>query len=262
MLSTVKAVTFVKALRSGRTCPCLMLCEGEDGAQKETVVKLYAGKECTRTGLICELLASLFAQDLDLAVPTPFLVEIDKDFYTGISDPDMAERFRKSVGLNFGTQHLGAGYITWPQERSIPACLLQDAFEIFAFDLLIQNPDRRKDKPNLLRKGDELVIFDHEMAFSFLYALVPDEYPWDGKGLEFARNHVFYGGLKGRDLSWDRLQGALEAVDDRRLGIYVDALPDDWRNDSGNTEVRIQKYLKLARDNSKAFFQKITEVLL
>ena len=40
---------------------------------------------------------------------------------------------------------------------------------------MIQNPDRRQDKPNLLRKGDELAIFDHEMAFSFLYALAPDE---------------------------------------------------------------------------------------
>ena len=262
MVSTIKAVTFVKALRSGRTCPCLMLCESDDGAQTETVVKLYSGKESTRAGLTRELLASLLAQDLDLTVPTPFLVEVDADFHTGISDPELAERFRNSPGLNFGTRHLGVGYTTWLQERSIPSSLLQDASEIFAFDLLIQNPDRRKDKPNLLRKGDELVIFDHEMAFSFLYALVSNEYPWEGRAMDFTKNHVFYGGLKGSRLSWDRMQGALEAVNDRRLGMYVNALPADWRKDIGNTAERIQDYLKQARDNSKALFQRITEVLI
>jgi hypothetical protein len=96
---------------------------------------------------------------------------------------------------------------------------MQDAADIFAFDLIIQNPDRRKDKPNLLRKGDELFIIDHEMAFSFLYALTPDEYPWLGKGMNYVKEHIFYSGLKGRALSWDRLQGALEAIDDSRLEI-------------------------------------------
>ena len=262
MVSTVKAMAFVKALRSGRTCPCLMLCEDDDGSVLEVVVKLRTGNECSPTGVTCELLASLLARDLDLPVPAPFIVSVDADFHKGMSDPELAERFLNSQGLNFGCRHLGTGYTTWPQLRSIPASLMQDAAEIFAFDLMIQNPDRRQDKPNLLRKGDELAIFDHEMAFSFLYAPVPDEYPWDGKGMDFAKNHVFYGGLKGRDISWDRMQGALEAVDDRRLGMYTDAIPDEWRDDSGDAADRIQEYLKQARNNSKKLFQKITEVLI
>ena len=261
MVSTVTAATFVRAFRSGRTCPSLMLCEADDGGQIETVVKLYAGNECTRTGLICELLASLLAQDLDLTAPTPLLVDVATDFHTGIADPELAARFRNSPGLNFGSRHLGAGYTTWPQGRSIPASLMQDAAEIFAFDLVIQNPDRRKDKPNLLRNGDEVAIFDHEMAFSFLYALVADEFPWDGKGMGFAKEHVFYAGLKGRDVSWDRLQGALEAIDDGRLGMYTDAIPHAWRRDSGNAAERIAAYLKQARDNSKKLFRHIAEVL-
>ena len=139
---------------------------------------------------------------------------------------------------------------------------MQDTAEIFAFDLMVQNPDRRKDKPNLLRKGDELAIFDHEMAFSFLYALVPNEYPWDGKGMEFAKDHVFYDGLKGHNVSMERIQGALEAIDDRRFGMYVDAIPGDWRNDNRDAPERIKDYLKQARDNSKKLFKKIREVLI
>ncbi len=217
MVSEVKAVTFVKALRHGRTCPCLMLCEDDDGNVLEVVVKLRTGNECSPTGLTCELLASLLALDLDLPVPAPYIVLVDTDFHTGISDATLAERFRSSEGPNFGCRHLGVGFTTWPQLRSIPASLMQDAADVFAFDLIIQNPDRRREKPNLLRKGDDLAIFDHEMAFSFLYALAPNEYPWEGKGMNYAKDHIFFNDLKGKELSWDRLQGALEAVDDRRL---------------------------------------------
>ena len=223
---------------------------------------MIAGKECTPTGLVCELMAALLARDLDLPAPQPFLVEVDGDFHAGVTDPAHAERFRSSAGVNFGSKFLSPGYATWPQGRSIPGTLMQDTAEIFAFDLMVQNPDRRKGKPNLLRKGDELAIFDHEMAFSFLYALVPDEYPWDGKGMEFAKDHVFYDGLKGHNVSMERIQGALEAIDDRRFGMYVDAIPVDWRNDNRDAPERIKDYLKQARDNSKKLFKKIREVLI
>ena len=262
MISTVKAVTFIKVLSSGRTRPCLMLCEDHEGNQIETVVKLRVGKESTTTGLVCELLGSLLADDLDLIVPTPFLVDIDADFHSCIPDATLADRFRKSTGLNFGSRHLGSGYTTWPQERSIPASLVQVAAEIFAFDLMIQNPDRLTERPNLLRKGDEIAIFDHEMAFSFLYSIVKDEYSWLGKGMNFSRNHIFYGSLKGRTVSWERLQGALEAIDDTRLNMYNRGIPDLWRQPDNDAVARILEYLRQARNNSAQLFQRVREVLL
>jgi len=239
-----------------------MMCENSDGGQIETVVKLYSGNECTRKGLICEMIAALLARDLDLNVPEPFVVEIEPNFHVGIPDIDLAERFRNSQGANFGSRFLGAGYMTWPQERSIPGSLMQDASDIFAFDMIIQNPDRRKDRPNLLRKCDELAIFDHEMAFSFLYALVLGQYPWNGKGIAFAKDHIFYDGLRGRNVSMERIQGAFEAIDDHRLGIYMATIPGAWRNESRDTAERIQEYIKQARDNSKQLFKKIWEVLI
>jgi len=261
MISTIKATTFMKAFRTGRTCPCLMLCEDDQGDMTEVVVKLRTGHECTCTGLICELMASLLARDLGLPVPEPYLVEVDDVFHAGISDVNLANRFRASAGLNFGSRFLGAAYVSWPQLRSIPAAIQQDASDIFAFDMMIQNPDRRENKPNLLRKGDDLAIFDHEMAFSFLYALVSDEYPWDGKGIGFVKDHIFYGGLKGKEVSWNRLQGALEAIDSSRLSVYTDAVPKEWRQDSHVVAERIQSYLELATRNSKSLFQKMAEVL-
>ncbi len=263
MVSTVKATTFIKALHSGRTCPCLMLCEDNYGAMLEIVVKFRNGKESTPTGLICELYSSLFAQDLNMATPAPYIVDIDKSFYTGISDPDLTERFRKNYGLNFGSERLEAGYVTWPQGKSIPTSLIQKAAEILAFDLIVQNPDRRKDKPNLLRKGDNLVIFDHEMSFSFLYAIGSKaEFPWDGKGMVYAKDHLFYSALKGSAYSFDRLRLALEAIDNQRIEGYKNSVPNEWQVDNSTAAERIQKYLMLARNNSRKLFQKITEVLI
>jgi hypothetical protein len=100
------------------------------------------------------------------------------------------------------------------------------------------------------------------MAFSFLYELVPDEYPWVGKGMGFAKDHVFYGGLKGHNVSMERIQGALEAIDDHRFGMYVNAIPGEWRIDNRDVTERIQEYLKQARDNGKKLFRKIREVLI
>lgn len=261
MVPIAKATTFIKSLPSGRTRPCLMICEDESGTRHEVVVKLRYGPESTTRGLICELSASLLAVDLDLSVPSPFLVEIDSDFYKAISDATLAARFRDSRGLNFGSQYLSPGFSTWPQDKSIPQSMIQDAAEIFAFDILIQNPDRRKDKPNLLRRGDELYIVDHEMAFSFLRALEPDKHPWLGLGMDYIKDHVFYRELKGKDLSLDRMQGALEAIHDWRLDMLARSMPTDWQPENDDTMSRIREYIGKARDNNVLLFKKIREVL-
>lgn len=261
MVSTIKAVTFVKAFRTGRTCPYLMLCENETGETIEVVAKLRTGAECSCAGLICELMASLLARDLDLPVPEPYLVDVDAGFYMGITDASMAQRFQSSAGWNFGSRYLGPAFVSWPQLRSIPSAMQQDAADIFAFDLMIQNPDRRQEKPNLLRRDDDLAIFDHELAFSFLRVIFQNEYPWDGKGLEFAKDHVFYRGLKSVVLSWERLQGAVESIDSGRISQYLEAIPPEWRQDSGGTAERIGEYLEQATKNSKPLFQKISEAL-
>ena len=261
MVKSVKAAAFMQAFRTGRTCPCLMRCEDEQDQTAEVVVKLRTGSECSSTGLVCELMAAFLARDLGLPVPEPYLVEVTSDFHQGIVDPCLAERFRTSAGWNFGSRNLAPAFVSWPQLRSIPATLQQTAAEIFAFDMTIQNPDRRPSKPNLLRKCDELVIFDHEMAFSFLYALVPNEYPWDGKGMGFAKDHLFYGGLKGKELSWSRMQGALNAIDGNRLNRYVETIPPAWQSECGDAAVRIREYVELARRNNRRLFAEIAEVL-
>lgn len=78
----------------------------------------------------------------------------------------------------------------------------------------------------------------------------------------FMKDHVFYGGLKGRELSWERLQGALEAVDDKRLKMFAETVPDSWRQGTKDATAQILGYIGQLRNQSKVLFKKIQEALI
>lgn len=157
------------------------MCEDDNGNNAgEYVVKFKGGTETGVTGMACELIASLLADELSLARPSPAVVDIEPNIADILSakDSDVAAIIKKSGGLNFGSRVLSGGYGTWPVNKSIASSLAQLAAEIFTFDALVQNPDRRTNNPNLLWKGSEIYIIDHELAFSFLFQIGNPGQPW------------------------------------------------------------------------------------
>jgi hypothetical protein len=237
-----------------------MLCTNASGNDCEAVIKWRAGMETKETGLICELMAALLAIDLDLPVPKPFIVEVPPKFIIGEGKPELSVIAKKSVGLNFGSQKLPPGVGTWPKDKPIPVLLRPLAAEIFAFDVLIQNPDRRRDNPNLLWSDEEIFLCDHEQAFSFLMHVIGWQPPWTGQGTEFFRQHVFFQQLAGLHHDWSRLTGALDALTDARLDEYIEAVPNEWRKNSKAPE-GIADYLREARQNRTALFGVINHLL-
>lgn len=237
-----------------------MLCQDEVGNTEEVVVKLRAGIETHEMGSISEAIASLFAQDLDLPVPEPRLVQIEAGLEAGISDQEFARRVQQSIGWNFGSKKLGPGFTTWPKNKPIPLLLRPLAAEILAFDSIVQNPDRRTGNPNVLWKGDEMYIYDHEMSLTFFLPQIGWQPPWTGEGLEFLRDHVFYQGLQSTDINLDRLTGALEAVTDKRLSEYLTAIPDEWKATS-DAAGKATAYLAEVRQNSEAVVNAVRRIL-
>jgi len=173
-------------MTSGRTKPAVFLCEDLDGnSAGEFVVKLRRGIDSGVVGLTCELLSSLLAEKLGIRTPNPAIVEIDPAI-GGLLNPrdtEMARLIRNSGGLNFGSEVLVGGYSVWPIDKSVPASLERLAGEIFFFDALTQNPDRKVNNPNFLWKGEEILLIDHELGFSFF---VSDRRT--GRSVEFAGN--------------------------------------------------------------------------
>jgi hypothetical protein len=247
---------------SGRTKPALFGCEDQHGnASGEFVVKFKGGMETAVDGLACELISSLVADDLGIASPSPALIEIDVAIARLVaeSDADVARVIRKSGGTNFGTQVLVGGFQTWPTDKAIPIGLLQAATEVFAFDALIQNPDRRYDHPNLLWRDEEVFVIDHDSAFSFLYALGDQSSPWELEEARFLEQHVFYHPLKGRPTEVKRFTGALVALSDDRIANIAEAVPLEWRTDK---LPKIVRHLKILRDHAKDFAEHLERRLV
>ncbi len=224
-------------MTSGRTKPAVFLCEDLDGnSAGEFVVKLRGGIDAGVAGLSCELLSSLLAEKLGIRTPDPAIVEINPAIgaLLGTRDSEMARIIRNSGGLNFGSEVLVGGYSVWPIDKSVPASLKLQAGEIFSFDALTQNPDRKVNNPNFLWKGEEIFLIDHELAFSFLYQIGEQADPWSlqGSAVDFLNDHVFYRELKGQEIDLARFQGALEALSDDELAGMFDQIPREWNNDS------------------------------
>jgi HipA-like kinase len=247
---------------SGRTSPAIFGCEDSEGNPAgEFVVKFKSGIDTGVSGLTCELIASLVADQLGLSTPNPAIVELDpsiSDIVPG-TDAGAVNHIRKSGGLNFGTEVLVGGFRTWPVDKAIPYGLLQTAVEVFAFDALTQNPDRGYKNPNLLWRDEEIYLIDHEATFSFLYAIGASGDPWRLEGLSFLNEHVFYHGLKGKAVDLDRFTGALEALSDGVLSQIAEQVPSEWNND--NLEKIIER-LRAVRNHAGDFAEQVKRRLV
>lgn len=241
MLEFLTATRFEKVMGSGRTQPCLLVCENEAGEEVEVVTKLRGHPEIMPGGLLAEAVASLLALDLDLPVQTPYQIAIEKPFADTVPDSSLRAVIQNSEGINFGCAKWGPGYTIWPRHKTPSREMKQSLVEVFAFDGLIQNPDRRQANPNCAFLGNNLLVFDHESAFSHFMSFVPVS-PWEPDGMGFLKNHIFFDALRGGDLRLDRFQGALDSIDESRLNAYIEIIPPEW-NGQTITGEKIKVYL-------------------
>ena len=262
MLSHVIAVRFDGRVQSGRTVPCRLTCETTEGTEVEVVAKLSDGCDRKVTALVMEAIAAMLAADLDLPVPEPFLVALEPEFIAGLPDEIVADMARRSNPLAFGSKHLPPGYTSWPVGKAIPKDALATAAEIFAFDALIVNDDRRSVNPNCLFSGSSLAIYDHEMAF-FTEGIVGWQPPWEISSLESfkqTRRHLFFEQLCGKAVNFDRFAGAWLTVTNERLAAYRAALPDAWNAASQHADQALM-YIGQVRDNIEAALQEVRRVI-
>lgn len=246
------ATTFIQPMKSGRNRPLLFGCEDASGKQIEVVLKLR-GRELTSQMQMVELVTAQLADDLGIDVPQPAIVDLPDGFEAVVTNEAAAAAIRASAGLNFGSVHLGSGFTTWPPERAPHGHQRDQAAAIFAFDTLIQNPDRRAQNPNLWARSDRLGVYDHEQAFSFLALPIIGgaPKPWNpadqsGTSFRFLENHIFYPALRGAVFDLDPFGDRLADVSDDDLDGYVAAVPSEWREGNSLAE-DIGAYLREAR---------------
>jgi hypothetical protein len=254
----------------GKTAPALVTCVQADGSDVELVVKFAGGCEGGTGALLREAVAALVAADLDLPVPEPFVVNLGPEFVATIPVTDDRCRLAKqhaaaSLGWNYGSKKLPAGFLTILKGQPIPLALMPAAAEILAFDTFIANPDRTVQNPNCQSNGREFAIFDHELAFRTEGVLFWRP-PWERGGVTFPKGqpdnlrHVFLDQVRGSKQDLRRLGGAFDLLTDARLNEYHSALPAEWLGD-GSDFGRILEYIQALKQNVSSAIGNLSEAL-
>lgn len=261
MLHILTAVRFARFMDSGKTKPAILACEDSSGdSVGEYVVKLCGGMESRESGLLSEYLAAKLADYFGIATPPPALVRIERDLAELISlaEPHHKARLLHSIGLNFGSK-LVTGYSIWPVNKQISESNRRIAAEVFAFDALLQNPDRRFDNPNLFFNGENILIFDHEMAFSFLLDITPSATPWNIETQTYLQKHAFYRTLKSHPIDLEGFIQNLRDLSDTVLESVMAGFPVEWNN--GNVP-KIFQHIRSIRDHISDFEDGIRRFLV
>jgi HipA-like protein len=212
----IHALRIVEALNTSSTRPLLV-----DTDSGRFVVKLVHGPEGPRA-LAAEWLCQRLARRLELPTLELAPVVLEPTLAAGILDSELREAVQRGAGLCLGLRELGGAR---------PATLreLERAPDDFAlpllwFDILVDNPDRRKTNPNVLRLGSLLIPIDHAASLSFHHDWqITEQTP--GEALEVPRDHVF--GERARSLAaWH--PALRDRLDRQSLLEACDSLPAEW----------------------------------
>lgn len=265
MLEQVTATRFVKRMTTGRTTPLLLECEGRDDTPVEIVTKCSAGTMEGVKNLAIEAIGGMLAADLGLPVPEPFIVELTPEFIDLVAtqDADRAAFMRNSNPLAFGAKRLPNGFVAWVKGQVVPPELCTEAAEIFTFDAIIVNADRRPDNPNCLFSGSSLAIFDHELTLNADQVLFWKA-PWQDGGFDNYSSpdrHIFAKpNLASCPPNLDRFAQAWEDLPEERFQEYFRALPRGWLP-SADLAGRVVPYFVEVKKNIRVVVERALGVL-
>ena len=179
MIRTLQFIGYVEPAKRGITRPLIVQANGRDGRRETVFLKTQAGYADRPQAGGVELFTTLIARRFGLKAPEPVLVEVPQGAGRLVHDaPVHAELLNRSAGLNFGTVALGPDWKVWLpglSTRSFPAEMVEC---VLAFDGLVQHTDREAENPNLMWKGHELAVLDHEKVFGYLTLAEGDTRPW------------------------------------------------------------------------------------
>lgn len=235
-LPIVFPTEIVAELTSGANCPVHIRGFDKNTHRKdEYVVKLRDSERMSDpAAALRELLAAFIGMEMDIPVAEPVAIEITLQTAELTEKPDLKQRILNSIGLNFGTRYLGIGFQTFALLSSFPHKLERQAQDLLAFDLLIQNPDRTRKKPNMLTNGTDLVAFDHEFAFSFDKILFAPVNLWEQTGQlrDWIDDLVLLSKVKGLHYNFDELAERMNRLNEDFWNKAENFIPAGWQHKS------------------------------
>ena len=239
---------------SGRNKPIRAGIKLSNDQYVDVYLKPAGWRDLHQSSIIYEYVSACVAGLLNLPICEPFWVDC----------PDALLRFCPIVGGNalsdciwpaFATCHAGPQWRPLLTSEVLPPNQTNEALKIFAFDGFLDNCDRRYNNPNLLVKGYNLRMIDHELVFSFAEVLPFLRAPpaWETNSLDWMtageRQHILYPSLRKLDLidltsviqSWSNIM-------DKDLDLILNELPPEFNAGRVKAEDAVQR-VKDVRDN-------------
>jgi hypothetical protein len=195
---------------TGSNRPLLVRAVNEkDGKRADCVLKPNGGERMGKEAMLRELAATFLAKAWGIQVVEPLLLRVTPELVKASEGQAWHELLSKSLGLNYGSVYL-RNYQTPALGQAFNHLEFEQAQAIFAFDLFIQNVDRRRQKPNLMSNGEKVVVYDHELAFSFTRLLFPAMHPWELKLEDWVLDMFLYPIVKGKPVQENQVAAHLE----------------------------------------------------
>lgn len=260
------ALTIVEALgphdifATGANKPLLLTGVDENGNKGNYVVKFKAAERMSPEANMRELLALFIAAEMDILSVQPVLVNISPEFVDLLVGNPVWEIAAKSTGLNFGSVYI-QGYKTIMTTEDLNERQLKDAQALFIFDVFIQNSDRTVTKPNMMTDGREIIIYDHELAFSFVFDIFQNKQPWLIRDidLEWINQHCILPKIRGKEFDFQAFSERFPALTEGFWESAWSLIPDDWQ--SLPQFNNIKQYLTAICNNKEPFINHIQQLM-
>ncbi|WP_341224826.1 HipA family kinase [uncultured Arcticibacterium sp.] len=263
-LPEVFALEGLGLMETGTTAP--MKIRGVDKSSNERgqyVVKFYNSGRMSVKSSCRELVGAWIARELGINVIEPVIVDVSPKFIELLLGKGGYMAAQKSVGLNFGSVY-ESGFMEFIEGKKVMENhLFEQAKLIFMFDMFVSNDDRGAGKPNVMTNGKELLVYDHELAFSFadLLSFSQNPEPWiiGESEREMYERHYFYKYLRSRSIDFMPLVSKLEGINDVFWQKVNSQIPEHWRTED---LIKIREYLTKIVENKEIFAAQLTKVLL
>jgi hypothetical protein len=255
MLKTLEASQYLETQITGLSQPAQLRC-GKPGNEIDLITKFKSSVRNREVSLGAEVICALMARDLGFTTPEIYLVEISRQFAETVPG-FTGDLMRRSAGLNFGSGFL-RDHSVFDSSISLPEPLQCEAAEIFAFDVILQNFDRQSTNPNLLYNRRNLVLIDHESAFSPVLRL--NHFALDTLQFEPFYQHVLFPSLNKTATDYSGFASNLQKLTTGKLSGYIEVLPDEWKQDA-EAYRKIADYLEWVVAERNALSDRILELL-
>jgi hypothetical protein len=205
------------------------------------VLKL-AGAGPGRRALAMEFVGLKLAGHLGLLVPEPALLDLPRDLPWQASTDEFYEAVQRSAGPNLGIAFIAdARDVTAGELASLPQDLLAS---LAAVDALLQNVDRTRANPNILRDGGGV-----HWAIDFGACLLIERLARGAvtPRIELPPNHF----LAGEQAFLRSAPTAAERIDALQVRSAIELVPEPWLEDLGlprqELALRLLAYLDAVR---------------